>query len=288
MIRSSWVFDEDSRRKRKSTRCEQPKGDARASIANDEMSSTSSGDAHTQHNHLGVGSGVVHRAAPPDKGHRSGAEGAEAGHHRGPRTDGGEAHSLPSGDAAACGVRSHRGHSSLGAWGRASVHDSVPGGCIHGAWGTFGRIHPWVGRAGVGSETGTGHGRDGLHGSGSGENDETGRWFLESELRGLDMSGLEAGFLTSATQVTREPLNSCPSSFSTAVLRSLAVSNSTNLVFLVNGWPREMERERERLGPWLRLEMKNLPSALFTAGLGIDHVQSRLAGKVFQVLKKAW
>lgn len=207
------------------------------------MSSTSSGDAHTQRSHLEVGNGVVRRAVPPDKGHRSGAEGAEAGHHRGPRRDGGEVHSLPSGDAEACGVHSHRGHSSLGAWGRASVHDSVPGGCIHGAWGTFGRIHPWVGRAGVGSETGTGHGRDGLHGSGSGENDETGRWFLGSKLRGLDMSGLEAGFLTSATQVTREPLNSCPSNFSTAVLRSLAVSNSTNLVFLVNGWPREMERE---------------------------------------------
>lgn len=150
------------------------------------MSFTSNGDAHTQRSHLGLGSGVVHRAAPPDKGHRSGAEGAEAAHHRDPRMDGGEAHSLPSGDVGGCGVRSRRGHSSLGAWGQASVHDSVPGGCIHGAWGTFGRIHPWVGRAGVGSETGTGHGRDDLHGSESGENDEMGRWFLGSKLRGLD------------------------------------------------------------------------------------------------------
>ena len=36
--------------------------------------------------------------------------------------------------------------------------------------------------------------------------------------------------LTSATQVTRAPLNSRPSSFSTAVLRSAAVSNSTKLL----------------------------------------------------------
>lgn len=42
------------------------------------------------------------------------------------------------------------------------------------------------------------------------------RWFL--------------GVLTSATQFTLAPLNSRPSSFSTAVFRSFAVSNSTNLV----------------------------------------------------------
>jgi hypothetical protein len=35
--------------------------------------------------------------------------------------------------------------------------------------------------------------------------------------------------LTSATQLTREPLNSRPSSLSMAVFRSAAVSNSTNL-----------------------------------------------------------
>lgn len=37
--------------------------------------------------------------------------------------------------------------------------------------------------------------------------------------------------LTSATQVTRAPLNSRPSSFSTAVFKSAAVSNSTKLLF---------------------------------------------------------
>lgn len=144
----------------------------------DEESSTSSADAHTQRSHLAAGNGVGRMAAPLDRGHRSGVVGAEAGHHRGPRMDGGEAHSPPSGGVGACGVRSHRGHSSLDAWGRATVHDSGPGGCIHGARGTFDRIHPWVDRAGVGSETCTGHDRDGLHSSGSEENDETGRLFL--------------------------------------------------------------------------------------------------------------
>jgi hypothetical protein len=38
--------------------------------------------------------------------------------------------------------------------------------------------------------------------------------------------------LTSAMQVTRTPLNSSPSSFSTALLRSAAVSNSTKLPFM--------------------------------------------------------
>ena len=45
----------------------------------------------------------------------------------------------------------------------------------------------------------------------------------------LESGEIEIGLLTSAMQVTREPLNSRWSSFSTAVLRSLAVSNSTNL-----------------------------------------------------------
>jgi hypothetical protein len=41
----------------------------------------------------------------------------------------------------------------------------------------------------------------------------------------------EFEIFTSATQVTRAPLNSRPSSFSTAVLKSAAVSNSTKLLF---------------------------------------------------------
>lgn len=42
--------------------------------------------------------------------------------------------------------------------------------------------------------------------------------------------GCEGPQLTSATHVTRTPLNSRPSSFSTAVFRSAAVSNSTKLL----------------------------------------------------------
>lgn|SRR4051812_17033226 len=89
-----------------------------------------------------------------------------------------------------------------------------------------------------------------------------------------ESSGSEPGWaLTSATQVTRDPLNSRWSSFSTAVLRSLAVSNSTNLVIV------SME-----LAWGLSLEFGNPPSALFAACLRVYHVQSGLAGKVFQVL----
>jgi hypothetical protein len=218
------------------------------------MPSTSSVDAHMRRSHFEEENEDGHTAAPLDRDHRSGAAGAEGpGHHRGPRRDDGEAGSPPSGVVGACGVHSHRGHSSLGAWERATVHDSGPGDCIHGAQGTFGRIHPWEDRAGVESETGTGPGRDGLHGFGSGERDETGRWFLESELRGPEMSGTgEAGFLTSATQVTREPLNSCWSSFSTAVLRSFAVSNSTNLVPCQLGGHEKL-RGRESLGSMARI-----------------------------------
>lgn len=81
-------------------------------------------------------------AAPLDRGHHSGAAEAGAGHHKGPRTDDGEADSPPSGGAGVCDVHSHRGHSILRAWGPVTVHDNGPGDCIHGGWGTFGRIHP--------------------------------------------------------------------------------------------------------------------------------------------------
>lgn len=131
------------------------------------MPSTSSVDAHMRRSHFEEENEDDHTVAPLDRDHRSGAAGAEGpGHHRGPRRDDGEAGSPPSGVVGACGVHSHRGHSSLGAWERATVHDSGPGDCIHGARGTFGRIHPWEDRAGVESETGRGPGRDGLHGFG--------------------------------------------------------------------------------------------------------------------------
>lgn len=53
-------------------------------------------------------------------------------------------------------------------------------------------------------------------------------------MRILCVSAVEVESLTSGTQLTRDPLNSHWSSFSTAVFRSLAVSNSTNLVFMLS------------------------------------------------------
>jgi hypothetical protein len=53
------------------------------------------------------------------------------------------------------------------------------------------------------------------------------------QVESVEVSGQHLGrreVPTSATQVTRAPLNSRPSSFSTAVLRSAAVSNSTKLL----------------------------------------------------------
>jgi hypothetical protein len=130
--------------------------------------STSSGADHTQRSQLVVVSEADRRAAPPDKGHHSGVEEAEAGHHMGPRKDDAGVGSLQSEDAGECDVHIHRGHSSPGGWEWAIVHGSDPGDCIHGVRRTFGRIHPWEGRAGEGSETDTGHGRDALHRVGSG------------------------------------------------------------------------------------------------------------------------
>lgn len=47
----------------------------------------------------------------------------------------------------------------------------------------------------MGSETGTVHGKDGLHSFGSEERDETGRWFPgEQNYEGLICPGLEAGY----------------------------------------------------------------------------------------------
>lgn len=130
--------------------------------------STSSGGDHTQRNQLVAACEVDRRAAPPDMGHHSGAEEAEPGHHRDPRKDDAEAGSLLCEDAGECDVRIHRVHSSLGGWGWATVHGNDPGDCIHVARGTFCRIHPREGRAGEGSETDMGHGRDALRRVGSG------------------------------------------------------------------------------------------------------------------------
>lgn len=74
--------------------------------------------------------------------------------------------------------------------------------------------------------------------------------------------------LTSAVQVTRAPLNSRPSSFSTAVLRSAAVSNSTKLQ------TGQYQVNNQSSG--------NLPFAItIAASLGINHIKAGLTGKVF-------
>lgn len=106
------------------------------------MVSTNSGDGHTQRSHCEEANGDDRRAVPLDKDHHSGAEEAEAEHHRGRRTDDVEAGSLPSWPEGEYVVRSHLGHSSPDAWGSATVHDSGPGDYIHGVEGTFGRNHP--------------------------------------------------------------------------------------------------------------------------------------------------
>jgi hypothetical protein len=88
-----------------------------------------------------------------------------------------------------------------------------------------------------------------------------------------DRKGGTEGSRTLATQVTRTFLNSRPSSFSTAVLRSAAVSNSTKLdecLVLLN----------EQFS-WVDVPLV----AAVAVGLGIDDIKSGLPGEVFQILK---
>lgn len=143
------------------------------------------------------------------------------GHRRGHRRDDAGEGSLPSEDEEECGVRIHPGHNSPSGLGWESVPDSEPGGCSHAAQGTAGHTHPWAGNSDEGTEIGTGHEWH-VH---------PGRFESRKGMRFLVplRSYVPVKLLTSAMQVTREPLNSRPSSFSMAVFRSLAVSNSTNL-----------------------------------------------------------
>jgi hypothetical protein len=95
--------------------------------------------------------------------------------------------------------------------------------------------------------------------------------------RGFTYEQRDRSILTSAVHATRFPLNSRPSSFSIAVRRSAAVSNSTKLV------PCELvarSSAREYTIPGI-----HIPSTIgFTASFGVHHVEARLARKVFQVL----
>lgn len=82
------------------------------------------------------------------------------------------------------------------------------------------------------------------------------------------------GILTLATQVTRAPLNSRPSSFSTAVRRSAADSNSTKLRHMIS------------CSTSNTVVAEDVPfSAGMPACLGVNDVKSGLAGKVLQVLE---
>ena len=128
---------------------------------------TSSVGAHRPRIHCVGECEAGRRLAPRGKGHHTGAEGVEAGHHRGHRRLDGEVGSPRSGAAGVYGVHSHL-HSTLGGRGWVTVHGSGPGGCIHAAQGICARNHPWEGTAG--EENGPGsHGMDGLHSSGSGK-----------------------------------------------------------------------------------------------------------------------
>ena len=90
------------------------------------------------------------------------------------------------------------------------------------------------------------HGEENIHGLARGDRSHLDKVGEQGNESGLGREGYPVGSVTvsrfqakegvaqtSATQVTRTPLNSRPSSFSTAVLRSAAVSNSTKLLTLL-------------------------------------------------------
>lgn len=164
-------------------------------------------------------SGDVHRAWGECTGRHNAGAGADE-RHRGLHRHGAGEGSLQSEDGGASAAHIHPGHSSPAGveWGTAP--GSGRAGCIHEGRGTSGRIHLWEDSSAEGNGIGRGHAGPGHQGFGSKRRHEDGG--VSSSL-GAERS------LTSATQVTREPLNSRPSSFSMAVFKSFAVSYSTNL-----------------------------------------------------------
>ena len=106
------------------------------------MAFTNSADGRTEHSHCEEENEADRRAAPLDKGHHNGAEEVEAERHRDHHMDDVEAGSPPSEAEGEYVGHSRPGHSNPCAWGSVTVHDSGPGGYIHGEQGTFGRIHP--------------------------------------------------------------------------------------------------------------------------------------------------
>ena len=119
-----------------------------------------------------------------------------------------------------------------------------------------------------------------------------------------DRSGTEGRdvFLTSARHVTRAPLNSRPSSFSTADRRSALVSYSTKLsgerrgsrqrarpMELGGPRPKKKKKKKKKKG-WPstnvpRRDGQDVPTTVaFAAGFGIDHVETGLTSKVLEIL----
>ena len=164
---------------------------------------------------------------------------------------------------------SHRlGHEhvvgSVHSGGHRSNHGVV--GCDHGirvenscaVVGHGGRSHPLGMEHGV-LENGNGHGRV---------------EYLAGSSRLVSSWSWRVSWikLTSATQVTRAPLNSLPSSLSTAVLKSAALSNSTKLRIVSSG-PRTW-----KFGYCLPLAIA------VAASLRVDDIKAGLTSKVLQVL----
>lgn len=194
-------------------------------------------------------------AAWEDERHKS--------HHR----DDAEGESLPSGDAGEYDVRIHH-HNSPDVGERGNARDSRVGCNHHGVEGVSGRSHQWGDSFCGESEPDKAPGKHDHLGVGS-----------KSEMR-ISFQAFPGRLrvLTSGMQVTLAPLNSRPSSLSTAVFRSFAVSNSTNLcLVLVLMGVLDFPCGNEDSNP---------PSSEFTAGFGVNYIEPRLTAEIFEILEK--
>lgn len=194
-------------------------------------------------------------------------EGSREGHGRGPRSGRAEAGSLP---WAVHGAEANDSHLLSGLHSTRAAEAGCAHGTRHDNHRGEGYIHE-VGRVGCSrSQAGKG---DGESASGRGH-----LWAHQAESAGIlanriERAGGRADGHTLATQVTRVFLNSRPSSFSTAVLRSAAVSNSTKL-------------EHVSTGGLAMTCRRSIPFAAAAAvGLGVDDIKAGLPGEVFQILE---
>lgn len=199
-------------------------------------------------------------------GHHNAEAAWEDERHKNHHRDDAEGESLPSGDAGECDVRNH--HNSPDAGERGNARDSRVDCNHHGVEGISGHSHQWEDSLCGESEPDKVPGKHGHLGVGSKIDMRISFQAFPGRLRAL----------TSGTQVTLAPLNSRPSSFSTAVFRSLAVSNSTNLcLILVLMGVLDFPCGNEDSNP---------PSSEFTAGFRVNYIEPRLTAEVFEILKK--